>query len=384
MLLSKARSGVTALFVAHGALVGTWVARIPSVKDDLGLGEGELGVALLCATFGALVGMPLTGWLVAHTGSRTAAGPALIAFASFLPAVALASNLLLLSLALVLFGFAMGALDVAMNAHGLTVEGRYGRPILSSFHAGWSFGGLVGAGAAAVVAGAGVDPLPHFVAVAVVVTIVGLVSVTALLPASADRPDTAPTLGRPPRRLAALAVLAFCGLFAEGTAADWSGVYLAESLHTSTSFAALGFAAFSVAMVVFRLLGDALVASWGSVAVVRRGAALGGGAFAIALAVGHPALALVGLACVGAGVAAMVPVFFRAAGSLSGVPASVGIAALTTVGYSAFLVAPPVVGFAAELVGLPLALGLVPVLLAVLVVLAPRTEPVARPAVQPA
>jgi MFS family permease len=381
---SKARYAVTALFVVHGVLVGTWIARIPSIKDDLGLGEGELGLALLFATLGALVGMPLTGWLVAHQGSRGVSGPALVVFALILPALALAPNLLLLSLALALFGFAMGALDVAMNAHGLTVEGRYGRPILSSLHAGWSFGGLVGAGTAALVAGVGVGPLPHFVLVAVAVGVVGLAAVAALLPASADRPDVAPTLGRPPRRLAALAVLAFCGLFAEGTAADWSGVYLAESLHTSTAFAALGFAAFSVAMVVFRLLGDGLVARWGPVAVVRRGAALGGVGFAVALAVGHPALALVGLACVGAGVAAMVPVFFRAAGSLPGVPASVGIAALTTVGYSAFLVAPPVVGFSAELVGLPLALGLVPALLGILVVLAPRTEPVARAAVQPA
>jgi hypothetical protein len=381
---SRARFAVTALFVAHGALIGTWVARIPAIKDDLGLGEGELGLALLFATLGALVGMPLTGWLVAHEGSRGVAGPALVVFALFLPSLALASSLLLLSLALALFGFAMGALDVAMNAHGLTVEGRYGRPILSSFHAGWSFGGLVGAGAAALAAGAGIDPLPHFVVVAVTVGVVGLAAAAALLPASADRPDVAPTLGRPPRRLAALAVLAFCGLFAEGTAADWSGVYLAESLHTSTGVAALGFASFSVAMVVFRLLGDGLTARWGPVAVVRRGGVLGGGAFAVALAVGHPAVALVAFACVGAGVAALVPVFFRAAGSLPGVPASVGIAALTTVGYSAFLVAPPVVGFSAELVGLPLALGLVPALLGVLVVLAPRTEPVARPAVQPA
>lgn len=381
---SRARRGVTGLFIAHGVLCGTWVARIPAVKADLGLGDGELGLALLCTTVGAVAGLPLTGWLVAHKGSRGASAPALVAFALILPTLALAPSLPLLALALGLFGFAMGALDVAMNAHGLTVEGRYGRPILSVFHAGWSLGGLLGAGVAALAAWAGVDPLPHFVVVSVVVGIVGLAAAGALLPASADRPEAPPRLSRPPRRLGVLAVLAFCGLFGEGTAADWSGVYLVESLHTSAGVGALGFASFSVAMVVFRLLGDRLTAQWGTVAVVRRGAALAGGAFALALVIGHPALALVALACVGAGVAALVPVFFRAAGSLPGLPPSVGIAAITTVGYSAFLVAPPAIGFAAELVGLPLALGLVPALLGVLFVLAPRAQPVGRTAVQPA
>jgi MFS family permease len=380
----RARFAVTALFVAHGALIGTWVARIPAIKDDLDLSEGGLGLVLLCATLGGFVFMPLAGWVVAHEGSRATARQSMVAMALLLPALAWAPNPPLLAVALFAFGAALGATDVAMNAHGLVVEGRYGRPILSSFHAGWSFGGLVGAGVGAIVAWVNVDPLPHFGAAAVVFGAIGLVGSAGLLPSTADRPEAPPRFGRPPRRLAVLAALAFCGLLAEGAVADWGAVYLAESLQAGAAVAALGFAAFSVAMAAFRLLGDPLTSRWGPVAVTRRGGALAGGALAVALLAGHPAVTLVAFACMGAGIAALVPIFFRAGGSLPGVPASVGIAALTTAGYTAFLVGPPAIGFAAEAVGLPLALGLVVVLLALLVAFADRVQPTAAPGPQPA
>src|SRR5918992_5745189 len=343
MRLSSARAAVTALFLAHGLLFGTWVARIPAVQDDLDLGEGELGVALLFITFGAILAMPVAGWVVAREGSRATARQTVVVFAALLPGVALAPNFVLLALALLLFGAAAGALDIAMNAHGVEVERRYARPILSSFHAGWSFGGLVGAGVGALAAWAGVGLRPHFTGVAVVVGVSGLLPSAALLPAGADRPESPPRLARPPRQLLALAALAFCGLFAAGAAADWSAVYLAGPLDAGAGLAALGFAAFSVAMAGFRLLGDTLTTRWGPVALMRRGALLAGGGLAAALLIGHPVAALVGFVFMGAGLAAVVPVAFRAAGSLPGVPPSAGIASLTTVGYSAFLVGPPVI-----------------------------------------
>jgi Major Facilitator Superfamily len=377
------RLAVTSLFLAHGLLFGTWVARIPAVQDQLELGEGELGVALLFITLGAILAMPVAGWIVAREGSRATARQTVVVFAVLLPVLALAPNLVLLALALLLFGAAAGALDIAMNAHGIEVERRYARPILSSFHAGWSFGGLLGAGIGALAAWSGIGPEAHFAAVGIAVGANGLLASAALLPAGADRPDSPPRLARPPRRLIALAVLAFCGLFAEGAAADWSAVYLAGPLTAGAGLAALGFAAFAAAMAGLRLLGDALTTRWGAVALMRRGGLVAGAALAATLLIGDPVAALVGFACMGAGLAAVVPVAFRAAGSQPGVPAGVGIAALTTVGYSAFVVGPPAIGFAAELVGLPLALGIVVVLLGVLVALAAEVQP-ARPLGAPA
>jgi Major Facilitator Superfamily len=372
---SRARAAVTAIFVAHGALFGTWVARIPAIQDDLGLGEAELGVALFGATLGGFVGLPFSGWTVARRGSRATAAQGLPVLALLLPLLAVAPNLPLLVLALFAFGVAAGAVDVAMNAHGLAVERRYGRPILSSFHAGWSFGGLAGAAVGGLAAAADVDPLAHFASAALVLGAAGLLASRWLLPAEADRPAAPARLRRPPRRLAALGVLAFCGLFAEGAAADWSAVYLAGPLAAGSAVAALGFAAFSTSMATFRLVGDRLTTRWGPVALTRRGGLLACGGLALALVIGNPAAALLGFACMGAGLAAIVPVVFRAAGSLPGMPAGAGIAALTIVGYSAFLVGPPVIGFTAELVGLPRALGIVVLLLGGLSLLARSTQP---------
>lgn len=369
-----ARAAVAFTFFAHGALFGTWVGRIPAIADELELGEGELGGVLFAATLGAVVSLPLAGWVVSKRGSRTTVAQALPVYALLLPALALAPNALLLALALFGFGLGAGALDVAMNAHGIAVERRYERPILSSFHAGWSAGGLAGAGCGSLVAAAGIDPVPHFGGAALVLGVVGLAMSRLLLPAAADRSPEGSRLRWPSRGLAALGLLAFCGLFAEGAASDWSAVYIAGPLDGSASVAALGFAFFSVAMGLFRLVGDRLTVAWGPVALIRRGALLAGGGLGLALVLGEPVAALAGFFCMGAGLAAVVPIVFRAAGALPGFPAGAGIAALTTVGYSAFLVGPPVIGLVAEVVGLRAALGLVVFLLAVLAALAPRAR----------
>jgi MFS family permease len=376
LLARRARIAVTIIFLAHGLLFGTWVSRIPAIQDDVDLTEGELGIALLGGTVGALIALPLAGWIVARTGSRTTVARSLPPFVAFVVLIGLASNLLTLALALLLFGMALGTLDVAMNAHGLAVERGYGRPILSSFHGGWSSGGLVGAGVGGLAAWQDVEPLPHFVAVALVVGVAALAATRWLLPAGVDRPEEGARLARPPRRIAVLGLVAFCGLFAEGAAADWSGIYIDDSLDATPGIAALGFAAFSVMMAVFRLLGDRLTERWGAVALTRRGGLLAAAGLAAALLIAHPAAALVGFACMGAGLAAVVPVVFRAAGSVPGLAPAAGIAALTSVGYSAFLIGPPAIGFLAEVTSLPAALGVVVVLLGVLAAFADSTETV--------
>ena len=370
-----ARAAVTFVFFMHGALFGTWVARIPAVKTDLDLSDSELGIALAATTVGGMIALPLAGWAIARRGSRATVVGGVPVFAGLIPVIALAPNLALLAGALFLMGAAASALDVAMNAHGLAVERLRGRPILSTVHAAWSAGGLAGAGLGALAAGADVDQLVHFALVALVLGGVGLAVTRLLLPASADRPDAPTRFRRPPRRLAVLSVLAFCVLFAEGAIADWSAVYLDQSLETGAGLAALGFATFSVAMAVFRLLGDRLTERIGPVALARAGGGLAAGALGIALVIGHPAAALVAFACIGAGLAAIVPIVFRAAGSLPGLPSGVGIAALTSVGYTAFLIGPTTIGFLSHGLGLPRALSIVVVLLAVMTLLAPAARP---------
>jgi MFS family permease len=374
LAVRRARAATTFVFFAHGALFGTWVSRIPAVKGDLSLSDAELGVALATLTAGGMLALPLVGWLIPRRGSRGVMLVSIPVFALLLPALALAPNLPVLCAAIFFWGAAASALDVSMNAHGLAVEQLRGRPILSTLHAGWSLGGLVGASVGAVAARADVDHLVHFTVVAVVLAAGQVAVAPLLLPAAADRPEEPPRLRRPPRRLAALSLLAFCGLFAEGAAADWSAVYLDESLGTGAGLAALGFAAFSVAMVTMRLLGDRLTERVGPVTLTRAGGVLAASALAVALLVAEPVAALVAFACMGVGLATVVPIAFRASGSLPDLPPGVGIAALTSVGYSAFLVGPATIGFVAEAAGLPRALALVVVMLAAMAVLAPATR----------
>jgi MFS family permease len=372
--VSGARLAVTVAFLAHGGLFGTWVSRIPAVQNDLGLTEGELGIALFIGALGTLTLLPVAGWSVSRAGSRPVMTVSLPACAATLPLLALAPALPALALGLFAFAATSALLDVAMNAHGLQVERQRGRPLLSSFHAAWSFGGLVAAAIGGLVAAAGIGPVPHFVVVALVLGAAGVVTSRLLLPTDVDRPEVPVGFRRPPRALAVLALLAFCGLVAEGAAADWSAVYLSGSLGSGPGVAALGFATFSLTMATVRLAGDRLTERWGPSALTRRGGILAGAGLAGALVIGMPWAALVGFACMGAGLAAVVPLVFRAAGSMPGFPAGAGIAAVTTVGYAGFLVGPPVIGGVAELVGLPLALGLVVAMLGVLVLLAGRTE----------
>lgn len=373
----RARVAVSFVFFAHGALFGTWVARIPAVKGELGLGEAQLGLALFGAALGTLVALPVAGVVTARRGSRAGTVWGLPVFAALLPVLALAPGLPALFLALFAFGAAAAMLDVAMNAHSLAVERERERPILSTVHAGWSFGGLAGAALGGAAAAAGLEPLGHFLLAAALLGLPWLALSRLLLPADVDRPEEPPRFARPPRRLAALAVLGFCGLFAEGAAADWSAVYLDESVGSGAGVAALAYACFSVAMAVTRLAGDRITSRWGPVAVTRAGGLVAAAGLASALVAGSVPAALVAFACMGAGLATVVPIAFRAAGSMPGIPAGAGIAALTTVGYAGFLVGPPLIGAVAEATTLPVALGIVVALLLVLVSLARATRPAA-------
>jgi MFS family permease len=378
--IRRARVAVTVVFGLSGLVFGSWASRIPAVRDRLDVSDGELGVVLGAMSLGAIVAMPVAGVLSARIGSRRTTRGALALTALVAGLITAAPSLA----ALVALGFAMGvsfgSTDVSMNAHGVAVEQRYGRPILASFHAAFSAGGLAGGLLGVLCAHAGVDVRAQAAGVAIFVALVGLTWSRQFLGAGADRSArTDPIFVRPPRRLWALGVLAFACLLIEGASGDWSAVYLRDDLGASAAAGALAFTAFSVTMTVGRVFGDRVVARFGSVAVVRAGGLVAAGGFAVALLADTPTAGLAGFACLGAGMSSIVPIVFRAASSVPGFAPGPGLAAASTLGYAGFLVGPPVIGGVAELVGLPVSLGLLVVLGAVIVGLAPtaRTAPAA-------
>lgn len=370
----RARAAVTSIFLLNGLVFGSWAARIPAVRDRLELSDGELGLALAFVAVGSLGAMPLAGAASARYGSRqvTRVSFALVCLATAV--LPFAPSLLMLCLATAFYGAAMGATDVSMNAHGVAVERRYGRPILSGFHAGFSLGGLLGAALGAGAAAAGIDVRVHLAAMGAASLVIGLAWSRRFLAGREDASGTTePLFVRPPRALWALGAVAFAGLLVEGASADWSAVYLKDELGASAGTAALGFTAFSVTMTVGRLVGDRLVERFGPVALVRSGGLVAGLGFAVALLAAQPVVAMLGFACLGAGMSPIVPIVFRAAGHVPGVPSGVAVSAVTTIGYLGFVTGPAIIGALAEVTGLPAALGVVAVLGAIVSALAKTT-----------
>ena len=359
-----ARRAVMSVFAVNGMALGNWFPRIPAVQEDLGLGEGELGIALLGPAVGAIGAMLAVGWLIARFGSRRVTRFSAVALAASLPLPALAPNLALLTLALVVVGAGNGALDVSMNVQAVAVEKRYRRPIMTTFHGLFSAGSLVGGALAGVLAGQGVGATPHLLAVAAVLVPVALLASRWLLPAGGDAGPSGPTFARPSRALAGLGVVAFGVLLGEGAIADWSAVYLHDRVETGAGVAAAGFVVFSLTMAAGRFAGDRLTLRFGPVTMVRAGGLLAAAGLALGLLVPEPATVLIGFACVGAGLSSLFPIVLSAAGRTPGIAPGPALAAVSMVGYGAFLAGPPLIGFVAEALGLRGALGLVVLLCA--------------------
>jgi MFS family permease len=371
----QARSAVAAIFLLNGVIFGSWAARIPAVRDRVGLSDGELGIVLACAAVGSIVAMPIAGGRAARIGSRRATRVCFALLCLTTGVIALAPSLPVLCVLALFVGASMGSLDVTMNAHGVAVERRYGRAILAGFHAAFSVGGLAGGALGALAAATGLDVRAHLAIVAAVSAAIGLTWSRRFLASDVDAVGrTEPIFVRPPRGLLALGALAFACLLIEGASADWSAVYMRDELGTTAAVAALGFTAFSVTMTLGRVFGDRLVDRLGPPTVVRAGGTLAAAGFGLGLLAGSPVAAIAGFACLGAGMSGVVPIVFRASGHVPGMAAGVGLAAVSSTGYLGFLVGPPTIGGLAELVGLPVAL-VVPVVLATVVaLLAPTTR----------
>ena len=345
------RLGVVALFLANGAGFGAWAASIAAVKQNLGLSAGELGGALLCVAFGAMLAMPVAGWLGARHVRRLLTWTGVL-FMLALPWPGFVDSLPLLAASLLLMGAGAGSMDVCMNARAAEVERGWGQPIMSSFHAAFSLGALAGAGLVALSAWLGWGVPGGLLATSVLLA--AAVAAHLALDPTPDLAAPGTRMAWPSRAVAGIGALCLLGFMSEGAVADWSGVFLFQVAGFSPPAATSGLAAFSGAMVAARLGGDRVVRRFGPVWVLRAGGLGAAAGFLLAMAV--PAAGPVGFGLVGLAVANMAPILFSAAGS-AGPAASTGVAAVATLGYAGMLLGPPVIGVLADYLGLRLALG---------------------------
>jgi fucose permease len=351
------RAATTGVFFVNGAIVGSWVAQIPWAQERFDLSKSLMGLVLLAMSVGVILAFPVAGQLIVRRGSRRMVALGGTFCCAALVPVLLMPEPALLAVALFVLGTGSATMDVSMNSHGVAVEKTLRRPIMSSLHAGWAFGGMFGAGFAA--AGTVLDVDARLVTATAAALMLALLAacLRRIGAGSAAEGEAAPAFALPSRGVVVLAVIAFLVMITEGAMGDWGGIYLRQDAGAAAGLAALAFAAFAAGMTVGRLVGDAVTHRFGPLAVLRGGALLTGIPLTAFLVLGTPGTGLIGLFLVGLGVANGVPLMFSAAGRQPDTPPGPGIAAVSSMGSLGFLAGPPFIGFLADAVSLPVALG---------------------------
>jgi MFS family permease len=344
-------------FLAAGLAMSAWAPLVPFAKTRLALGEAELGLLLLCLGAGSLVAMPVTGILTSRYGCRLVVLISGAFTCLFVPGLAYAPTPLLLGATLFAVGASIGTLDVAMNVQAVIVERESGGSLMSGFHGLFSVGGFIGAGLMALMLWAGMTPTASAAVVAALVALSLILCAPHLLrePDAAERDG--PLFVVPHGAVIFIGALCFLSFLAEGAILDWSALLLTVEQGLDASRGGLGYAAFAIAMTVGRLTGDRVVRALGGKRVLLLGGLCGAAGFFLSVLASSAPLALVGFVLIGLGASNVVPILFTAAGNQTSMPASLAIAAVTTLGYAGILAGPAMIGFVAHVSSLNLAFG---------------------------
>ncbi len=371
---TKARFATQAIFLVCGLGISSWAPMVPYVKDQLGLNESSMGLLLLFLGAGAILMMPLTGWLLSRLGSRRVILGSTVVMATALPLLLLMNSPITMALMLFIFGSGVGSIDVAMNAHGVQVQNLSDKPIMSSLHGLFSVGGLLGSLGLGFLIRSGLAPLWAAVAISCLLVVLVLSQYKVLLDAVTEQQVMARFTSPPGEtsgskvswlhgQVIFLGALCFATFLSEGAMLDWSAIFLRDTRGVDESLSGIGYAAFSVAMAVMRLLGDRIVSRISSATVVIGGSLIGVAGFGLLIFSPWLILTLMGFVLVGIGAANIVPVFFSEGGRLREVPSSVAIPAITTMGYAGQLAGPAILGFLAQHTSLSAAFGFTGLLL---------------------
>lgn len=369
------------IFILFGFIGGSWTGRIPAIQANLHIPHSALSMVLLCGGIGAVVSYPVSSWMMARLGGRKTVLLAGLALLAALVGIGMAQSVAALMAAVFLLGIPSGCVNVGINAVATSVEKKSGKSMMARLHAGCCVGGLAGAMLGGLMASMEIAPARHFLMVAMPLAALLWLACHLLKATDADdeaaKANTHASEGAgkkmfalPRGPLALLGALVFLGAMSEGSIADWSGVFLKEHFGVTDGFAPMGFAAFSMTMLLARLSGDRLKGKHGARRLVSCGAALAAVGLLFAVLVTDPYLALAGFAVAGLGLALVFPFVFSAAGSQG----PVALAGVATMAYSGSLMGPPVIGALAHGFGMQVAIGFIGVLAATIAVVAARAN----------
>jgi MFS family permease len=334
------------MFLVVGFLAAAWACLVPFAKANTELNEGTLGLALLCLGVGSILAMPTAGALSTRYGCRVVLTASSLLACGALPLLATVSSAPLLAVVLFVFGAALGSADCVMNVQAVIVERAGEKPLMSSFHAFYSLGGIGGAASIGILLTLGATPLESTLAVVALMVLTLWVAYSGLLPYG--NPAEGPLFAIPHGVVLFLGMLCFVVFLVEGSMLDWSAVLMTEQRSTNPAQSGFAFASFSMAMTFGRLVGDRVVAMLGRRRVVATGGLLAAGGIAIATLVSIREVALLGYGLVGLGCSNIVPVLFTAVGRQKTMPQAVAVPAITTLGYAGILAGPAGIGFIAQ------------------------------------
>ena len=349
-----ARNAVGLVFALNGLCFATWVSRIPEVRAELGLTNGQLGLLLLCLAAGSVLSLPTTGAFINRFGTATVvrAGASSAALGLVLAGLGAGAGLVpLTALGLFAYGVGTGTWDVSMNVEGAAVEHALGRTIMPRFHAGFSLGTVVGAGLGVLLVGLEVPMLAQLGVVGVGALLLVWVRAAAFLPALPVHEDRRPARSawREPRTLM-IGLMVLSLALTEGTANDWLALALVDGYDVPTWVGVAGFAVFVTAMTGGRLAGPVLLDRFGR-PVVLWGTMVAGGLGVVLLVFGGPAGAVVGIVLWGVGASLGFPVGMSAAAD-DPARAAARVSVVSSIGYTAFLAGPPLIGLLAQRAGI--------------------------------
>ncbi|MFI6157954.1 MFS transporter [Kitasatospora sp. NPDC051170] len=361
---SAARLALTVIFAVDGFLFAAWVVRIPDVRSQVSASHSALGLALLCLSVGAVLAMPLVGRLCLRYGSRPVTVGSLTLLSLAVPLPAHAHSVTALGAVLLLFGAGYGGANVAMNSAAVDLVAQLRRPVMPSFHAGYSLGGLLGAGLGGLLAGrlsaawalASSGLLGLAVTAGAGVVLLRSPAAPMIAPErSGGRTGAGPRPNAGHVRLLVLlfGLTALCTAYGEGAVADWTTLHLTDDVHAGAGTAAVGYAAYAFAMTTGRFCGTWLSIRLGQNRVMLLGGVLAGAGMLVAALAPAVPVAIGGFVLVGLGLANLFPLAIAQAGVAGGPQ---GVALASTLGYGGMLIGPVVIGFLADAIGLPLAL----------------------------
>jgi MFS family permease len=356
----------------NGFNVGNFVSRIPDFKYELGITNSVLGASLFCGSIGVLAALRPASRAAAKYGSGPVTKYGAFTLALAVPLVGLLFNLPWFLFSLFIYGVLSSIHDLSINAHAAALENKAGKRIISTFHAMWSIGGLIGGAIGGLLASFNVSILIHAIGVGLFIALVALFTRNWFLPAEADQHVIEKHEKRKtPRRFLILGLLGLCGSLGEGAASDWGGVLARETFEASTLMSALPYVFFSASMVIGRLSGDFLAHKFGVVKLLTWSGFIAGTGLTAGLFAGNIYGVIIGWLLLGIGVSTVIPMMISATGTLANekysgqVSAAEGVALVTGVAYFGFVIGPPLIGFISEIVTLRWAM-LLPAVLAII------------------